>query len=656
MDDHRFRAEERAHREFLQTFRGLLGRLGERLRSPGMRRVLPRLCSLGIGFFLSAPPVAGGHPLGLAYAAARYGREDRLFAALGGAGGALAFGGAERLYLFCAALVILAGQGLLPRRSAHRVEIGAGLAACAAAVGELTRAAFSGGETADLLLALCRIALTGLAAPVITAAFVPARKGAALRRQTVARLLLMGTVPLVLGVGVPGEAAGLSRAQTGLSALLPLPWGISLGGIFGFFAVGLLGLFEPASAPLFALVLGLFPDLSAGARMVPDYVVLLPLSAAAVAVLRPVGRTLACLFFMLCGAVCAVWVGDLSAIFELLIAGCLLLLLPARALARVYSLLYMQAFPGQSGAVLVRRPPVYDAELSAELSPSPEEGLRRTLMAQARAFSALADEFAPAVDLPDSLLPLPGPVREAVAAQYGQFSRLLQEAAGASGEGLLQKIRDRLRPGFSLSVEAVGVHAPGQRLRGDRTLCLRLSDGRRYVILADGMGHGAPAGKEAHRLLRTAERMLRAGVSPELAVEILSSSLYFSGGGCTFSTVDLLEFDEARAVARLIKCGSAPTYLCRDHGVTAVPCAHLPVGADHLSLREGVRELCLQAGDVLLMVSDGITDGEEDGWLRDLLRAYAHLPVGELAAMVLRSAPERSDDRTVIAIRVTRTV
>ena len=66
-------------------------------------------------------------------------------------------------------------------------------------------------------------------------------------------------------------------------------------------------------------------------------------------------------------------------------------------------------------------------------------------------------------------------------------------------------------------------------------------------------------------------------------------------------------------------------------------------------------EMALDAGDCVLLVSDGVTTGRDDRWVRQLLSEFDGLSPQELAGRVLRESGGRNeggDDRTVIAIKL----
>ncbi|MBP1758930.1 MAG: stage sporulation protein, partial [Firmicutes bacterium] len=62
-----------------------------------------------------------------------------------------------------------------------------------------------------------------------------------------------------------------------------------------------------------------------------------------------------------------------------------------------------------------------------------------------------------------------------------------------------------------------------------------------------------------------------------------------------------------------------------------------------------------EAGDWIVLLTDGITGGEEDTWLREAMSAFDGVSPGVLAERVLTKSGEEqrgADDSTVIAVRL----
>ena len=171
------------------------------------------------------------------------------------------------------------------------------------------------------------------------------------------------------------------------------------------------------------------------------------------------------------------------------------------------------------------------------------------------------------------------------------------------------------------------------------------------------MGSGPVAREDSDTALRLLEKFLRAGLEPQEALNTVGEALALRGeeeGG--FTTVDLLQIDLFSGRCAVYKLGAAPTYLRRGGSVERLSGDSLPAGVAAGS--GGVPdafELALDAGDCVLLVSDGITTGRDDRWVRQLLSEFDGLSPQELAGRVLIESGGRNeggDDRPVLAIKL----
>ena len=194
----------------------------------------------------------------------------------------------------------------------------------------------------------------------------------------------------------------------------------------------------------------------------------------------------------------------------------------------------------------------------------------------------------------------------------------------------------------------------GQAVSGDVGAWFREERGRLNVVLCDGMGSGATARADSDCALGLLEKFLRAGLSPEGALKTVGEALALRGeeqGG--FTTVDLLQVDLYSGKSVIYKQGAAPTWLRRGGEVERVEGSSLPAG---LSAGEpDVFPLTLDAGDCVVLASDGVSSGQDDGWLRQALADFDGLSPQELAGRILRESGERvgtGDDRTVMVLKL----
>lgn len=197
----------------------------------------------------------------------------------------------------------------------------------------------------------------------------------------------------------------------------------------------------------------------------------------------------------------------------------------------------------------------------------------------------------------------------------------------------------------------------GETVSGDAGTYFKRHDGKLYLLLCDGMGSGPDANRESTLAVRLLEQLLQAGIDASRALTTLSSALALRGeetGG--FTTVDLLQLDLFTGEGELFKLGAAPTYIKKGREVQRITGKSLPAGLaegepsalDRFSLR-------LSPGDCVLMMSDGVCPGPEDGWLREQLARFDGTSPKELAReLVTRDLKEATDDRTALVIRVER--
>lgn len=197
---------------------------------------------------------------------------------------------------------------------------------------------------------------------------------------------------------------------------------------------------------------------------------------------------------------------------------------------------------------------------------------------------------------------------------------------------------------------------------GDTAVSCGLPDGSLAFILSDGMGRGMKAAAESGTAIRRLRKMLRDGVDANRAIRELNRYMVNkSGEDENFATIDMTVIDKSTGKADFYKMGAVTSFLVRDHRVRRIQKPALPVGIlPKVKLaRVSVR---LRPGDVIIMVSDGITeaDTQDPGarWLEGMLgredmsktgpRVLAEKIAGEACARRKREA----DDSTVIAVKI----
>ena len=249
----------------------------------------------------------------------------------------------------------------------------------------------------------------------------------------------------------------------------------------------------------------------------------------------------------------------------------------------------------------------------------------------------------------------PGAEKLAEAGELARLSVLLETPLRSEDEGKGVARLSQKEPLMAVAGVAAA-DREGQSVSGDAGAWFKDDSGKLNVVLCDGMGSGAEAREDSNCALSLLEKFLRAGLTPEEALQTVGEALALRGeakGG--FTTVDLLQLDLYTGRGAVYKLGAAPTYLKKTDGVERLDGGSLPAGVTLESSEPDRFALKLEAGDCVVMVSDGVTSGKDDDWLKELLGGFDGLSPRVLADCILQESGRREgrgDDRTVMVLKV----
>ena len=228
--------------------------------------------------------------------------------------------------------------------------------------------------------------------------------------------------------------------------------------------------------------------------------------------------------------------------------------------------------------------------------------------------------------------------RAAVIQQYQFLSEFLQD------------LSDRLsRRSEAIALYSARVAVYGNRPEeenGDRCLRFPGTEGKYYVLLCDGMGTGLGAVQEGRTAGTMLRRLLSSGYPAEYALRSINSlcALRDRAGAVT---MDLAEIQLDSGKVSLYKWGAVPSYLVTHLGAEKIGAAGPPPGLSVTDYRECTERVSLRRGQLLVMVSDGVSEAEA---LRCCV-ANAGKTAGEVAlALMAASQTEGQDDTTVVTV------
>ena len=206
---------------------------------------------------------------------------------------------------------------------------------------------------------------------------------------------------------------------------------------------------------------------------------------------------------------------------------------------------------------------------------------------------------------------------------------------------------------FSVEAAKATSKKENEVINGDSISFFENGEDYFYSLLGDGMGSGREAALTSRLATVYLDRMLRSGNKKEQSIKMLNSFLRQKNQE-SFTTVDLLEIDLLSGNASFLKSGAAPSYVLRGTSIFKISSNTMPVGITKELYAEEVN-FKLEADDMIVMVSDGISESFEDGlWLADLLThgVKPDAPLDDVCDMILEEAKRRNEERDDMTVGV----
>ncbi|MBP9989175.1 MAG: SpoIIE family protein phosphatase, partial [Ruminococcus sp.] len=209
---------------------------------------------------------------------------------------------------------------------------------------------------------------------------------------------------------------------------------------------------------------------------------------------------------------------------------------------------------------------------------------------------------------------------------------------------------------YSVDVGAFSRSMDDVQVCGDYYQSFRDENSRIISVLSDGMGTGSRAAVDSAMAAELFSKLVKSGLSFDCALPIANSALLVKSSDESLATLDVVCIDLYSGRTDFMKAGAAATFIRHREKVAALEQASLPIGIlRDVSFSKAVARL--SAGDIVLMVSDGVL-GNCNGWIQQELKLWdrSRHP-RELAEFIVNSACERKmgghrDDMTAIVIYI----
>ena len=242
--------------------------------------------------------------------------------------------------------------------------------------------------------------------------------------------------------------------------------------------------------------------------------------------------------------------------------------------------------------------------------------------------------------------------RQLVSCQFAGMARTVDGILrDLQGQGLQGRQRVRRQ-----SVPVGEASYAFDAISGDSSLSFSFGKNKQAIVISDGMGKGSLAAAESKMVVTTLSQLLEAGFDVDLAVKTVNGILMTESSGDMFATVDLAIIDQETGRTQIYKMGAASTFVKHEGKVAMLKRPAPPAGIVD-GLRLEYIDVRLKKGDLLIMVSDGVTDCDrkdpECQWLRERLGQIGTRDPGTVAELIVNKAAEKyglreRDDLTVM--------
>lgn len=192
---------------------------------------------------------------------------------------------------------------------------------------------------------------------------------------------------------------------------------------------------------------------------------------------------------------------------------------------------------------------------------------------------------------------------------------------------------------------------------GDSISFITCPDGNMVALISDGMGTGARAAIDSYMTSQITEKLISAGFSVPCAIKAVNSAMIMKSTDESIASLDCLTVSTFSGEATFYKSGAAISFIRRGNDIHIVSASSLPVGIIR-NVAPAEESFMLQSGDIVLLVSDGVT-ADDCSWINDELLSWSTNNMDDLASHIaslalLRSNKATRDDITAVAVKITK--
>ena len=193
---------------------------------------------------------------------------------------------------------------------------------------------------------------------------------------------------------------------------------------------------------------------------------------------------------------------------------------------------------------------------------------------------------------------------------------------------------------------------------GDSHGIMHVSGTGALIVLSDGMGSGKRANEESSATVDMFENFMETGFDKETAIKIINSVMVLKSEEDYFSTLDACLVDLYNGNTEFVKMGASSTYIISQGTVDVIASKSLPMGIINEIKVDTVKKR-LKPGDIIIMVTDGITEPagkNNEEQLLEILTTTDLKDPQDIADHILNNVKGRvnniKDDMTVLVAKI----
>ena len=213
-------------------------------------------------------------------------------------------------------------------------------------------------------------------------------------------------------------------------------------------------------------------------------------------------------------------------------------------------------------------------------------------------------------------------------------------------------------PQYSVMSAVARATKENEKISGDNFSLEEYNQNQVVMMISDGMGSGEQACRDSQAVVELMEKFFEAGFNKERAFAMANGAFASQTHGCNLTTLDLCAINLLTGEAEFMKAGAAPSYLKRCGKTDEIVSDTLPLGGME-DIYPLTRFIKLKSGDMIIMVSDGVTDAFDntDKNMTELITSYNTANPKEMSDYLMQNAIKAqkghiSDDMTILVVSI----